>query len=797
MRLLLTLAALLPCVEVLAQVPSLEELGATWLPVNESSGNVPTVTNFFGSSAITADPLDSLGVDSFDAFPFVGWLRTRITALDFSGTQRVLAPNSSRWLAHRTERMAAWPGADFAAVSATVEHRFLFESASTLITLTLHNGGAESVSLRSLTLLATAGVRTATELSWVVPRPADDGSWACGVMQAADAAHTPVLRFLDGISRARLFVAAAPAPASFGTLSQAATGPGGASCWGNASFGDIVLDSGGTWSLTLAMLPGSNASEATGALVSLLAGAGAAAAASDDAWQARWAAAFTPGNAHYSGHAPTLTGAPPAIAAFYYMSVLTIITTERVWPTSPLSADCPRMYAIGHGGLAGGGAPGNRPLGGAAFWVWDEGYASLTLSLLDPAAVRAYLRGLLGSLDFTSENAFDLLSGLPIPPWPDGFGGGGAYFFNALQLFTMVEHYVSTTNDTSFLNERLGPASARVVDSLLSFALHWRSFTKNGSFLAEYSAADDNYLECVPSYRGAVAALQAGSVHMMRRTADLIDRLYAGDPSLSPQPPVLRALAANVSAATRSELYLPGRGFWATSVAAATPPLVPVPTVVDFCHVGRFLRGDLSSSETRDSAAFFLEQLLFPSWTGWLRALATPEGPYSQRADHGTTGAYTSWASLAIEALAMDDGGWERAAGLFARFSPVLRLGPLGQAGQVQVIGANDSTLHPVFKAPEWPFVNIAGANFADVIIRSLFGFAPAWAPSSLAGVALTPPLDMGGVVGMLAHLRTPLGRLVTVTSDGRNTTWALEEGGAPAAAAVTALTSATAARPP
>jgi hypothetical protein len=124
MRVLLALAAL-PC--ALAQVPTLEELGAAFLPANESAGNPPTVTNFFGSLALSSDPLDPLGVASFDAFPYVGWLRTRLTAEDGSGAQRVLAASASRWLAHRAERRAGWPGAaaDWAAVSASVAHRFL------------------------------------------------------------------------------------------------------------------------------------------------------------------------------------------------------------------------------------------------------------------------------------------------------------------------------------------------------------------------------------------------------------------------------------------------------------------------------------------------------------------------------------------------------------------------------------------------------------------------------------------------------------------------------------------------
>ena len=93
----------------------------------------------------------------------------------------------------------------------------------------------------------------------------------------------------------------------------------------------------------------------------------------------------------------------------------------------------------------------------------------------------------------------------------------------------------------------------------------------------------------------------------------------------------------------------------------------------------------------------------------------------------------------------------------------------------MQVIDANSTELHPVFKAPEWPFVNIAGANFGDVVLRTLFGFSPQWAPAALAGVALSPPLAQGGFVGTLAHVRTPLGRLATVRSDGAALAWELE----------------------
>ena len=756
--------------------PPLESLASAWQPRNETVGNMPTVSNFWGSATPSTDPLDAMGLDVFDTFPYVGWLRTRLSARDASGASVLFAPNASRWLATRSERRAyasGGGGGDFSAVTAEVAHRFLFESPRTLITLTLRNDGAAPVRLGALQLSLTSGVRLVPEMAWVVPLPTDDGSWAC--TGYASAPNVTSVFFMDSISRAREVIGTVPPPTS-------STGGGAPpSCWANLFYGDIVLPSGGSWTLNLGLVPDTSLSNATASLNSLLADPVGAAAASDAAWDARWLQAFTPGSGHYSGNAPLLTvpegdAGAAAVASFYYMSVLTVISLERVsWRQSALFADCPRLYPIGQEGLSGGGAPAGRPLGGSAFWIWDEGYASLVLSLLDPDAVRAYVRAIIRAVNISTTNAFDLVSGEAILPWPDGFGGGGFYAYNAIQLFTMASQYVTATNDTAFLDERVGgPAAPRVADKLLELALHWQSFDADGDLLVEYSDDDGNYLECVPHYRGAVAGLQGGNVFMMRSVADMIDRLYPGDALLGPWPAQLRALAANMSAVTRARLYVAGEGEWAAFVSSASPQLAPVPTVLDFAHVARFLRADLSAAQRSESSEFFLSRLLLPEWTGWLRALAVPDGDYSQRADHGTTGAYTTWASLSAEALAFNDGSWSRAVGLFARFSPALRLGPLGQAGQVEVIG-NSTSLHPVFKAPEWPFAQICGANFADVILRSLFGFSPQWAPTSLAGIALSPPLAQGGFVGSLAHVRTPLGRLATVTSDGTALAWVLE----------------------
>ena len=568
-RRVFALAVLAAAAAARAQAPPpLETLASAWQPRNETVGNMPTISNFFGSATPSTDPLDALGLDVYDAFPFVGWLRTRLSARDpATGAEVIFAPNASRWLASRSERLAYAAGGGaagpFAAVTAEVAHRPLFESAQTLISLTLRNGGAAPVTLGALQLAVTTGVRLVTEMSWVVPLPLADGSWACSGFVAADAAKTPAVFFLDSISRARLVVGTSPPPVSI-------TGGGAPppSCGANFNYGNVTIDVGGAWSLDVGMVPDVDVRNATAALLALLADPAAAAAASDAAWEARWQQAFTPGNSHFSGSAPLLTvdagnASAAAVASFYYMSVLSVLTTERVnWRQSTLFSDCPRLYAVGQEGLAGGGAPAGRPLGGAAFWIWDEGYTSLLLSLLDPNAVRAYLRAILRSVDITTTNAIDLISGEPILPWPNGFGGGGFYAFNSLQLFTMASQYVTSTNDTAFLDERIGPASARVADTLLELALHWQSADADHDLLAEYSDDDGNYLECVPHYRGAIAALQGASVFMMRSVADMIDRLYARDAALGPWPAQLRALAANMSAVTRERLYVAGEGMW-------------------------------------------------------------------------------------------------------------------------------------------------------------------------------------------------------------------------------------------
>jgi hypothetical protein len=137
---------------------------------------------------------------------------------------------------------------------------------------------------------------------------------------------------------------------------------------------------GGGFEVGVTLGVGGDANAAEAVARSLGGGAGAAAfsagmVAAQGAWQQRWDAAFTPGNAHYSGHLPTVDVVPTSpstntatssstsssssssssssagadVARMYYHSVLSFLSVERtVADTHTATAwSYPRAYTTG------------------------------------------------------------------------------------------------------------------------------------------------------------------------------------------------------------------------------------------------------------------------------------------------------------------------------------------------------------------------------------------------------------------------------------------------------------------
>eukprot|EP00586_Coscinodiscus_wailesii_P009743 CAMPEP_0172508490 /NCGR_PEP_ID=MMETSP1066-20121228/212426_1 /TAXON_ID=671091 /ORGANISM="Coscinodiscus wailesii, Strain CCMP2513" /LENGTH=105 /DNA_ID=CAMNT_0013286489 /DNA_START=1 /DNA_END=315 /DNA_ORIENTATION=- len=86
----------------------------------------------------------------------------------------------------------------------------------------------------------------------------------------------------------------------------------------------------------------------------------------------------------------------------------------------------------------------------------------------------------------------------------------------------------------------------------------------------------------------------------------------------------------------------------------------------------------------------------------WMRAMSPHDKtqPFIERPDHGTTGAYSAWPALALEALCRM-GEWEFATELFHNFSVATLEGPFGQAHgipQQQTPPYTPFDSEPVFK---------------------------------------------------------------------------------------------------
>lgn len=141
---------------------------------------------------------------------------------------------------------------------------------------------------------------------------------------------------------------------------------------------------------------------------------------------------------------------------------------------------------------------------------------------------------------------------------------------NAISVFELLARGLRQSGDEVWLAES--------EDALIELATHWRQFeTTPDSGLADFSDTDQDFLECVPAYRGVVAGINAANAYMMREVGALLRPKFA---SKSAQ---LMSLADTVSAATIRRLYRPQDGFFSCLTHGLNDnTTVGVPTVVDF-----------------------------------------------------------------------------------------------------------------------------------------------------------------------------------------------------------------------
>ena len=215
---------------------------------------------------------------------------------------------------------------------------------------------------------------------------------------------------------------------------------------------------------------------------------------------------------------------------------------------------------------------------------------------------------------------------------------------------------------------------ARAVDWLYDLAGAWRPYARPGSYLPDYCADPNCYLECVPTYVHAVAGLAAANAYMARELGDM--EAARGNASGAS---ALRAAADAMAAEAIERLYVaqtnvtgpalgagstapphPGDvGGWWAALDTASGNATEVRHVIDlaytslgFCNRGRpGWPCALDGARAAQMVDFAQRQLVLPSGA-WCRALSLNDSLHHvDRPDHGTTGAYDAWPAMTFDAL--------------------------------------------------------------------------------------------------------------------------------------------------
>ena len=322
-------------------------------------------------------------------------------------------------------------------------------------------------------------------------------------------------------------------------------------------------------------------------------------------WESTWDAAFTPGNTEFSGYLPLLH-ADIDLQRTYYTGILEAIYMRNT-QASPIGS----IYLSG----------GPR-LGPTTTFFWDIVEWARIHALLDPSALRAWIVATL-STPYDRSLATDCKNLLPI---------GNYYSVNDFALFRSVESYVGVTGDVGILSEPAGDRTVLEHIREMAFRPEVKRAAFGGGVLVDFGDDPWELLEAVPNYRYAVVSFNAGYVGMLRGFADLMTALE--NPAESEQA---RALADELARAVVGQYA--GAGRWNISTPGGDET---IGHCLDFQYVAGEMPDDLSDEMKSEMSTFVKEHLIEGDW---MRALAQddPIAPFSDRPDHGASGAFTTW----------------------------------------------------------------------------------------------------------------------------------------------------------
>lgn len=430
-------------------------------------------------------------------------------------------------------------------------------------------------------------------------------------------------------------------------------------------------------------------------------------------WNERWLAAFTPKNNHFSGHCPVLETNDEKMYRIYYMSILTSMYLCRT--NQPISS---RFFVTA----------GPRWANTLAYF-WDLEMWATIWAMLEPKTMKEQIKKWF-VLDIHNCYAIDGYSEKGAGPW---------YAANDWSIFRCIEAYLGVSGDIHFLSEEINGKTLLQWLEFISTYFETRPLME-GMSLADYGGSE-NLLECSPSYIQGVPSLNASNVYMLRKTAEY----YALLGNTNKQKKLLRKAEKLLPEVL--ELYESGEGVW--NARSKRGEKVSVRHCYDYVTIGQALEFDLHEKIKREMNQFVEKELLT---SNWMRAMSLQDSVAlsSDRPDHGPKGSYAAWPAMTMDIMCRF-GFFDKALSFLHATEEVTHQGSYAQAYELVTLKNGERNVRATSRGGQ-DALEGCGAAFAEVIVRSFFGFRSDLSTNMGEPVILNPKHPRG-FIGVLRHL--------------------------------------------
>jgi len=313
----------------------------------------------------------------------------------------------------------------------------------------------------------------------------------------------------------------------------------------------------------------------------------------------------------------------------------------------------------------------------------------------------------------------------------------------------LVAAYSFDEGSGSILSDWSGNNHTGTVESL-GKGVHWvqgrsgaalefnaRIPDRGPDLIADYGTRN----ECWPSYIYRVPSYNMPNVWMMRTVSDIYES--RGKASRAEE---LRTDANRLAQAIVDEMYVPGEGCWLSIYPDGRK--VEARNVQDLVYLP-YILDDLTPLMRAEIMAFMDREMLAKHWVRGLSPRdPDADKPVAARPDFSQWGCFDGWIPLVTDSIFVL-GYPDKALDFLRRTEVVTHEGPYSQAREL--FGPRrDEYDAPVRIAPWMSYNVVDGGSFADVIIRTFFGYSP-----EIEGDAmLSKPELSRGFEGKLLHLR-------------------------------------------